>query len=269
VVFAVLTLDRDGYFSGEPWPNVTAAYRELSRMSRALLKRLNRFCTTRGWEAIGSRWAGVVEAHRSGWPHVNLMLYSPELAAALESARIAQLECGATARESVLLCDELLRHAKETGWGPQSTAERARSRDAVTGYITKLSGEAAQTAGELSKITQTPLSAPQGFRRLRAGKGFLPPRHKNPEWTGTVVRRVSDPQRSAYFAEPIAKHRDATIPLLCAAIEERRLSGQCRTLDFEANLVDLSRRRLLGLRTVRPDEELEAYDLRSGARVDG
>jgi hypothetical protein len=225
VVFVVLTLDRDGYFSGKPWADVATAHRGLSRMSRALLKRLNRLCKARGWTPIGSRWVAVVEAHRSGWPHVNFMLYCRELAAELERERLARLADGATARASVLLGDELLRHARETGWGPQSTAERARSRDAVIGYITKLVGQAAKTTGELAKITQAPLSAPEGFRRLRAGKGFLPARHKNPGWTGTVVRRVADPRHAAFAAEPMARHNDATIPMLCAEIEERRIAG--------------------------------------------
>ena len=192
VVFLVLTLDRDGYYSGKPWKDPASAYRALSHMSRCFLKRLNRLCVARGWPAPRSRWVAVVEAHRSGWPHVNLMIYCPELALELERDRVLAVARGATQRESVLLSGELLYHATATGWGPQSTAERARSKDALAGYVTKLAGEANWTTGELAKVTQSPVNAPVRFRRLRSGKGFLPPRYRDPTVSGTLVRRRRD-----------------------------------------------------------------------------
>lgn len=189
VVFAVLTLDRDGYYSGKPWPSAAHAFRELSTMSRKFLKRLNRLCVARGWRPVGNRWVSTVEAHRSGWPHVNLVLYCPELAIELERERLQHVSNGKSQREATLLDGDILGHALACGYGPQSTAERARDVDALAGYVTKLAGEAGALASEVAKLTQLPTNAPVRFRRLRAGKGFLPPRHRNPNVTGTLVRR--------------------------------------------------------------------------------
>ena len=190
-VFLVLTLDRDGRTTGKPWSDAQEAYRELSTMSRKFMKRVNRECEREGWEAPGSRWVAVVEAHRSGMPHVNYMVYAPELARALARSRDRKLAGGATQRESVLLDGGLLAHAVACGWGYQSTAEQCRSRDALIGYVTKLTkaDNVHGTAGELAKLTQLPHNAPSRFRRLRAGKGFLPPRRVNADVTGTLVRR--------------------------------------------------------------------------------
>jgi hypothetical protein len=90
----------------------------------------------------------------------------------------------------VLAKDELLEHATGAGWGTYSTAEAARSGEAVASYIVKLAGEAGAVAGELAKLSQLPTMAPSRFRRLRSGKGFLPPRRSNPDYTGTLVRRA-------------------------------------------------------------------------------
>ncbi|HSQ03454.1 MAG TPA: hypothetical protein VLN59_05435, partial [Burkholderiales bacterium] len=67
--------------------------------------------------------------------------------------------------------------------------EAARSSEAIAGYVVKLAGQHDAAAGELAKITQAPLNAPERFRRLRSGKGFLPPRHSDPNVTGCLVRR--------------------------------------------------------------------------------
>jgi hypothetical protein len=177
-VFMVLTLDRDGFYSGRPWVGSDDAYRQLSRQSRNFLARMRRAYDGEP----GSDWVAVVEAHRSGWPHMNLLVYAPELAQHLEHDRVARLEAGATPRESILLGGRLLEAATASGWGVQSIAEVAHDKDAVAGYIVKLIGEA-------SKVTQAPTNAPQRFRRLRSGKGFLPPRRSNPNMTGVLVRR--------------------------------------------------------------------------------
>lgn len=182
--YFVLTLDRNGFYSGERrWADVTEAYKDLGRMSERFLKRLRRAYGVR------SDWVSVVEAHRSGWPHVNLMVYCPGLARELRSVRSSRLSSGATQREAGLLGGPLLKHAMECGWGKQSTAEGVRSTDALAGYIVKLAGQHDASVGELAKVTQAPLAAPERFRRLRSGKGFLPPRRKDPSVTGCLVRR--------------------------------------------------------------------------------
>jgi hypothetical protein len=190
VVFVVLTLDRDGWRTGDAWADAETAYRALSRMSRALLKRWGRMLG----KPIGSRWVGTVEAHRSGWPHLNLVLVSAELAAVLGRQANA---ADATDRQKALLRGELLSAALGAGWGPQSTAEVARSPEALAGYLVKLAGELDEAwgamAGEVTKVTQVPLSAPKGTRRLRSGRKFLPPRRRNPLLTGALLLRSDTP----------------------------------------------------------------------------
>jgi hypothetical protein len=257
--FLVLTIDRDGYYSGQPWSDVNEAYRALGKMTRAMLQRIGanwgpetklqgkkRLRTVR---TLGRRWVAVVEAHRSGWPHVNLLVWCPELAALLrresddrlEDSEVANAvalardawkrgepvprEIREVARRATVLGNPLLGLATECGWGRQSTAEAARSADAIAGYVVKLAGQHDASVGELAKITQAPLNAPERFRRLRAGKGFLPPRRKDASVTGCLVRRrraasgeweicavnaPSDPAQE----EPVLRARAAELALI-------------------------------------------------------
>lgn len=205
-VYLVLTIDREGYYSGVRWPNVTAAYRALSGMSNKLLKRLGREwgdelsvrVDKRGGireeRRIGSHWVAVVEAHRSGWPHVNLVLYAPRLARELADSTRARKILGCSDREAVLAEGTVLHHTTGAGWGRQSTFESARDTEALAGYLVKLAGNHEASMGELAKITQAPTMAPARFRRLRSGKGFLPPRYHNPDVTGVLVRRRRSPE---------------------------------------------------------------------------
>lgn len=228
-VFLVATLDRDGYFSGQPWNDVTAAYQALGKMSRALLDRIGREwgpetreevrkkrngeTVVRYVPTLGNRWYSVVEAHRSGWPHVNLVFWCPELAALLRREHADRLEDPAIADAVELARDawrrketvpgavrELARQAtvvggrmrqilEASGWGRQSTAEAARDIEAVISYGVKLAGLHDASVGELAKVTQCPMNAPERFRRLRSGKGFLPPREKDETVTGCMMRR--------------------------------------------------------------------------------
>ncbi|HWA76040.1 MAG TPA: hypothetical protein VG937_27065 [Polyangiaceae bacterium] len=142
---------------------------------------------------IGSEWVAVVEAHRSGWPHMNLLVYSPDLAREL-AERITQRElAGMSKRDSTLLHGELLAMVTATGWGAQSTAEPVRDKGAVTDYITKLAGLAGAAGADVAKVTQVPLSAPQRFRRLRSDTTFLPTRRESSDdITGALIRRTGD-----------------------------------------------------------------------------
>lgn len=188
-VFVVLTIDRHGYYSGAPWPDAQAAYRALSRMSAEFLRRVRRLQARHGWTDTQNRWVATVEAHRSGWPHLNLVMYAPEMARELEREREARRRAGMSDRESRLMSGELSDCATSVGWGVQSTAEKVRDAEAMAGYVTKLARHADAHVGELAKLTQAPLNAPVRFRRLRSGKGFLPPRRAT-EYTGVLVRRV-------------------------------------------------------------------------------
>ncbi len=56
------------------------------------LERSGRSKQLRTVRYLGNRWVSVVEAHRSGWPHVNLYVWCPELAAELRREHAARLE---------------------------------------------------------------------------------------------------------------------------------------------------------------------------------
>jgi hypothetical protein len=233
--YLVLTLDRHGTYSGKRrWLDAREAYKELSRMSRNLMASLARMAKAAGWAFDRRAWCAVVEAHRSGWPHVNLMLHCPALAAQLrrERAEIAARAC--TAREEILARGELLERIVATGWGVQSTAEAARNNEALAGYLVKLAGVADQTTGELCKLTQLPLNAPSRFRRLRSGKGFLPPRRKSDRYTGTLIRHELDPQRSAWGAIPVhhVSADLARVAAACCQAEGEALSEGRGTVDL-------------------------------------
>lgn len=224
--FLVLTLDRNAYFGGKRWRDVNEAYSQLGKMTRATLGRIGRLWgpetvlersgrsnESRTVRKLGNRWVAVVEAHRSGWPHVNLLVWCPELAELLRAERAERLEdpevadavelardawqrgepvtheIRERARRATVAGGAVLELLEASGWGRQSTAEAARSKEALAGYAVKLAGLHDAAVGEVAKITQAPLNAPERFRRLRSGKGFLPPRHVDPDITGCMVRR--------------------------------------------------------------------------------
>lgn len=181
--FFVLTLDRNGWYSGRPWKNEREAYASLGSMARKFLKRLNRKAVKEGVEPPGIRWTATVEAHKTGWPHYQLTIYLPpewrdELPTE-KGYRIGWSE----------LTEEIRAHACAVGWGKVSSFERARDAQAALGYLIGTAGKHEASIGELAKITQLPLNAPARFRRLRSGKNFLPPRWKGSK-TGTLIRRL-------------------------------------------------------------------------------
>lgn len=192
VVFAVLTLDQLGRYSGERWHSVDDVYRDVSRRTRNFLRRINRWCERLGVEGPGSRWVATVEAHRSGWPHLNIVMVAPGLARIIEAHRDAALALGGTATQATLMWGEALTHALAAGWGPRSTMDVARSSDAVGGYIVKLAKLHDAAVGEIAKLTQRPDVAPKGTHRIRSGLGFLPPRRKS-ELTGALIASYRGP----------------------------------------------------------------------------
>jgi len=230
-VLLVLTLDRNGVYSQARWKNADEANAALSKQSRNFLKRLRRYGASQGWADFGSKWVATVESHRSSWPHMNFVIHCPELAAELSEDYERRRARGASHRNATVLDGVLLDIAMQTGWGAQSVAERGRSTEALVSYIAKLAGQADATMGELAKLSQTPVAAKQGFRRLRSGVGFLPPKRKNPDYTGTLIRRLPDQRRSAYAAVPLVVLRDPVarhVSTLLLEVEEDRMRREWR-----------------------------------------
>lgn len=224
ICLLVLTLDRYGTYSGEQrWANEQEAYRDLSKLSNEFLKRLRKWCTRNGWEVLRSQWVATVESHKSGWPHVNFLLHSPGLAEWLRDEKTLKMGEGFSEQEANRVSGDLADIVTASGWGLISTAECARSADESIGYIVKVAGKVDESIGELSKLTQLPLRAPFRFRRIRSGKGFLPPRKKSEFMTGTLVRRQnsSDGTRDVLPLHNITK--PDVIPLVesCCLHEEK------------------------------------------------
>jgi len=254
-VSIVLTLDRNGYYSGERFADADQAFSELSRRSRNFLSRINRLCKKRGWDPPGSRWVATVEAHLSGWPHLNIVMVAPELAEYLRAGaarrRAAVLALGGSEHQAktraMRVSGPLLEAALGAGWGPISSAESTRSKGALAGYIVKLAKKMDKAAGEIAKMTQRPTKAPIGLRRLRAGVRFLPPRrvsgktgvvlhsrwHYSGRYEGPVVRTYGRPSRK----ERTVLDRWATRAVeVDEAIEQesRFLKGEREVLQSEA-----------------------------------
>lgn len=129
----------------------------------------------------GARYVLTVEQHRSGWPHVNVILHAPEL------ARLLELE----GRQDGLAPEWLRDVAVSCGLGRQLWAETPRtSGKRLAAYIVKLAHQETLTvAGEVAKLSQVPVTAPRGFRRLRSSPGFLPKRMKLAEYAGKLHRK--------------------------------------------------------------------------------
>lgn len=158
VVFMVFTMPR-----GKPH-ELAGAYRTLWRKWQSVRQWLVR-------NYGDAPYAATVEAHKSSWPHLNVvMVATPELAAAV--------------RDGDAYARWLIGPAKRAGFGWRLSAELARDRTAVAGYIVKL----ARLSGEVMKATQMPLAAPRGLRRIRSSRGFLGPLREKSDWTGELVK---------------------------------------------------------------------------------
>ncbi len=204
IVYFVLTLDPSKWRGeGTRWE----LFKALGDLQSMFLKRLNRLAEKEGGDPIASRWVCVIEQHRNGWPHLNLVCVSSWLAARVRRTQEKHARIGLPEQEHTLVGGDVGRHVQASGFGPRSTADVAESVGAVAGYLVKIAGlveSQAKTLGpearavaEVAKITQAPSAAPRGFRRLRSGIRFLPPRRKSSgrytgalaSWDGRLLRR--------------------------------------------------------------------------------
>lgn len=221
LVFMVLTIDRNGTMGGERYASRDDAFRALAdnwtrlrqridywlvRCRCSVAERRERFGTGRrkckpgkcphrlADRGIGSRWVMVVEQHKSGWPHANVMAVCPQLATRARKDYRRRKQAGQTHRRSMLVDGDLRSHVVASGFGAVSSVEAVKSLDALSGYFVGLTDDPLDidpTAGELAKMLQVPTEAPHGFRRLRCGVGFLPPRWKRGTHTGALVSAIT------------------------------------------------------------------------------
>lgn len=193
IVFLVLTLDPQEHHRGKT--DLAQVYKEFTRRGANLLKRFRRWMKKNRMEPFGSEWVSTIEAHKSGVPHINYMVHSPDLTAMLRADAESRRVGGESNVDSIIIQGELRQHLQACGFGWRSTAEAVRLDDdakngvsKLAGYITKIAGNSEKTHGELAKLSQVPVMAPKNFRRLRSGKKFLPKRRKG-DMTGALLRR--------------------------------------------------------------------------------
>jgi hypothetical protein len=113
----------------------------------------------------------VVEEHKDGWPHANVLVYGENFVADVKS------------RGWRAVREDLNVAAERCGWGLRFYLSLVNSRDAALRYSLKLGIEKkaaeqlkdGQIVSEVVKLTQAPVHSPRGFRRLRTSKGLLPP----------------------------------------------------------------------------------------------
>lgn len=221
VVYIVLTLDPsawtgDGWlgWDGETPERRADATKDQSAISAA-------------FDALSERWhvfkqglkrrfgkieyVSTVEVHRSGWPHLNVIVVNEELAnfCQVASQALDGWDKNAKGRETARRVFGTM--LQSSGFGPIAFLEKAGRKsengDQLAGYIAKLassSGEAwdgksrgllegqkvssldGQAIAEVVKYSQVPHDAPKNHRRIRSSKGFLPPIEKDPDRTGGI-----------------------------------------------------------------------------------
>lgn len=157
------------------------------RRMGALRKALERFNRLR-WRELGHkgdppkeeriRYAWSRERHASGFPHVNVVLWWPELARELR-------EGGPRAFKAAL--ERLRPHLVAAGFGPVAWLDAAAKCEALAGYLVKRG--VGRTAGEMSKGSQLPIGAPANTRRFGTARTFAPaPRRELSRYSGCIVR---------------------------------------------------------------------------------
>ncbi len=169
LVYLVLTFDRTKD-EGRGLTPITA-YRTLVRRWQSLRQWLQR-----NFGKVG--YVATVEQHRTGWPHLNVVVSCGELAKAIRDED----------RKNGIAPGWLKGAAVRAGFGYRAWAEAPRDQRELAGYLVKLAHKESLT-GEVAKLSQLPIHSPPGTRRLRSSKGFLPPSTTSTgEWTGELMK---------------------------------------------------------------------------------
>ena len=194
------TLTLPGWEHRDPTENsLLAANEALGDRLRRLFNRLNKQAKREGRPALQYFW--IREAHRSGVPHVHLLVVDKHSAAELatrDQLHHARPEVAANGRAK-LATGALLAAALGAGFGERFEAEIVKSRDAVVGYMTKVVGtmgdderakraayEDRAIAGEVSKGTQVPELLPSHCRSYGSSRGFIPPKNRDENVTAFI-----------------------------------------------------------------------------------
>jgi hypothetical protein len=222
VCYLVLTLDPSAW-TGSGWAgwdgetperrsDATKDSTAISAAYAALGDRWRMFAQAFRREVGKFQYVSTVESHRSGWPHLNVIIVSEELAKLCQVAEMALTGWEKNARGRETARRVLGKMLQRTGFGPIAFLEAANrkgqnGRDLLASYIAKLAsstgqpwdGESrglfagekvssidGQVIAEIAKHSQAPHRAGDHFRRLRSSKGFLPAIERDPDRTGGI-----------------------------------------------------------------------------------
>lgn len=119
------------------------------------------------------RYIQTWEIQRNGTPHTNVLIHCPSFFYAVRY------------QERKLKRGWLLDQVLASGFGKEYWCEAMKSPSRMAGYLTKLARELTG-AGVKSQV---PVTAPRHFRRLRASVRLLPPRHRNADIAGRLVKQ--------------------------------------------------------------------------------
>lgn len=225
--YLVLTLDQTG--EAEKGMTPFEAYRTVTR----------RWATLRQWMVrnYGAvTYVATVEQHRTGWPHLNVVVSCAGFAAAIRASK---------QRKDGTAPDWFKGAAVRAGFGYRATAQAPRDIEKLAGYIVKLAHQESLT-GEVVKLSQLPIASPHGTRRLRSSRAFLPSMTtKTGEYTGELL-----------------KHSLAQAQLLD---DRRRQSEQEAELERQAHMAEVAAYLLKGHLGLPPKDD----DRDAGAALSG
>lgn len=171
LVFLTLTLPAGDHRSRDP-----------DELHRDIGSRWN---VLRGWLVRRGLWNGdeerlgflwVRESHRSGVPHLHVVLRSQGLAREVQATHEELMSMGADGDALTIAPRQWRDAAMRAGFGSRIDASIVRSPEAVSGYVAKISGE-------LTKASQL-AAVPTKTRCYGTSRRFIPPRFKRPGWTG-------------------------------------------------------------------------------------
>lgn len=183
---------------------ISAAYAALSARWRVLAQNMRR-----EWGKF--EYVSTIEQHRSGWPHLNVVLVSRELAGDVVAFSERRKVWSRKARGRDVARSVFGDMLERSGFGPVAFIEPAGSLtangvDRLAAYIAKLAGAVGSVwdgadrgtglanvfpidgkiVGEVVKLSQAPIRAESHFRRIRSSKGFLPAKAKDEDVTGAL-----------------------------------------------------------------------------------
>lgn len=223
VVYAVLTIDPSAW-DGHGWRGFEEQRkrRQNAREDESAIASAYSALTDR-WRMFGKllreeygafAYVSTVESTKAGWPHLNVILVSEDIARDTRVAHDGLLDWDQKARGREVADIVLGDYMERSGFGCIGFLEPAQSiaeggEDRLAAYIAKLAATNGQawdgqqrglldglgkvssidnaTIAEISKLSQVPHKAPPNFRRLRSSKGFLPPLQRNPDTTGVLL----------------------------------------------------------------------------------